>query len=32
VRHQEANGGTKGSAFIALTDADGNPILIDQHV
>jgi catechol 2,3-dioxygenase-like lactoylglutathione lyase family enzyme len=29
---QEADGRTKGPAFIALTDPDGTPILIDQHV
>ena len=28
----EADGGTTGPAYIALTDPDGNPILIDQHV
>ena len=29
---QEADGGTTGPAYITLTDPDGNPILIDQHV
>ncbi|GGF28037.1 VOC family protein [Echinicola rosea] len=29
---QEANPSTKGPASIVLTDPDGNPILIDQHV
>lgn len=29
---QEADVATVGPAFIALTDPDGNPILIDQHV
>lgn len=28
----EADGSTAGPAFITLTDPDGNPILIDQHV
>ncbi|AWW30736.1 VOC family protein [Echinicola strongylocentroti] len=29
---QEANPSTKGPASIVLSDPDGNPILIDQHV
>lgn len=29
---QEADPSSKGPAFITLTDPDGNPILIDQHV
>lgn len=29
---QRADATTTGPAFIALTDPDGNPILIDQHV
>ncbi|AGA77320.1 VOC family protein [Echinicola vietnamensis] len=29
---QEANLSTSGPASIVLTDPDGNPILIDQHV
>lgn len=29
---QRADPATKGPAFITLTDPDGNPILIDQHV
>lgn len=29
---QVADPASKGPAFIALTDPDGNPILIDQHV
>lgn len=29
---QEADGTTTGPAYITLTDPDGNPILIDQHV
>lgn len=29
---READGGAAGPAYIALTDPDGNPILIDQHV
>lgn len=29
---QKADGSTKGPAYITLTDPDGNPILIDQHV
>lgn len=29
---QQADATTTGPAFIALTDPDGNPILIDQHV
>jgi len=29
---QEADVSTTGPAFITLTDPDGNPILIDQHV
>ena len=29
---QEADGGATGPAYITLTDPDGNPILIDQHV
>lgn len=29
---QEVDVATAGPAFIALTDPDGNPILIDQHV
>jgi len=29
---QEAESGTTGPAYITLTDPDGNPILIDQHV
>lgn len=29
---QEADTGTTGPAHIMLTDPDGNPILIDQHV
>jgi len=28
----QADESTTGPAFIALTDPDGNPILIDQHV
>jgi lactoylglutathione lyase len=29
---QEADVSTQGPAYITLTDPDGNPILIDQHV
>lgn len=29
---QEADSTTTGPAYIMLTDPDGNPILIDQHV
>lgn len=29
---QEADETTSGPAYITLTDPDGNPILIDQHV
>lgn len=29
---KEADASTKGPAYITLTDPDGNPILIDQHV
>lgn len=29
---QEADAGTQGPAYLMLTDPDGNPILIDQHV
>ncbi|MCW5609266.1 MAG: VOC family protein [Rubrivivax sp.] len=29
---QEADASTTGPAYITLTDPDGNPILIDQHV
>lgn len=29
---QEADPSSSGPAFITLTDPDGNPILIDQHV
>lgn len=29
---QEADPATTGPAFITLTDPDGNPILIDQHL
>jgi lactoylglutathione lyase len=29
---QEADVSTHGPAYITLTDPDGNPILIDQHV
>ncbi len=29
---QEADPTTTGPAFVALTDPDGNPVLIDQHV
>jgi len=29
---QETDGSTHGPAYISLTDPDGNPILIDQHV
>lgn len=29
---READGGAAGPAYITLTDPDGNPILIDQHV
>ena len=32
VLDQEADGAGSGPACIALTDPDGNPILIDQHV
>jgi lactoylglutathione lyase len=32
VLEQEADPSTKGPAYITLTDPDGNPILIDQHV
>lgn len=28
----EADESSKGTAYLALTDPDGNPILIDQHV
>ena len=28
----EADGKTTGPAYLMLTDPDGNPILIDQHV
>ena len=29
---QQADDATTGPAYISLTDPDGNPILIDQHV
>jgi lactoylglutathione lyase len=29
---EEADPSTTGPAYLALTDPDGNPILIDQHV
>jgi hypothetical protein len=29
---QEADPSTSGPAYITLTDPDGNPILIDQHL
>lgn len=29
---QQADAATTGPAYISLTDPDGNPILIDQHV
>ena len=32
VLDQEADGAGSGPACIVLTDPDGNPILIDQHV
>lgn len=29
---QQADAATTGPAYISLTDPDGNPVLIDQHV
>jgi len=29
---KEADPSSAGPAYIALTDPDGNPVLIDQHV
>ena len=31
-RHQEADESTSGPASFVLSDPDGNPILVDQHV
>ncbi len=30
--NEQADAATTGPAYITLTDPDGNPILIDQHV